>query len=68
MIGIYCIVNIVNNKKYVGQSTDVEGRIAHHKSALRHNKHANDHLQKSWNKYGEDNFRFEILCFCNEEE
>jgi len=29
--------------------------------ALGHNKHENPHLQNAWNKYGEENFIFEIL-------
>ncbi len=33
MIGIYAIVNCVNDKVYIGQSMDVMDRIAHHKSA-----------------------------------
>jgi hypothetical protein len=28
------------------------------------NKHSNQHLQNSWNKYGEQNFRFEIVEEC----
>ena len=67
MIGIYKITNIQNNKVYIGQSTDVEDRIAHHRSSLRHNKHENSHLQRSWNKYGEDSFVFEILDICEEQ-
>lgn len=67
MIGIYKITNIQNNKVYIGQSTDVEDRIAHHRSSLRHNKHENSHLQRSWNKYGEDSFMFEILDICEEQ-
>lgn len=67
MIGIYAIRNLINQKIYIGQSTNVEDRIAHHKSALRHNRHENQHLQRSWNKYGEESFSFFILEECNEE-
>lgn len=68
MIGIYAIRNITNNKIYIGQSLDVEDRIWHHKSALKHNRHENDHLQKSWNKYGATSFQFQILAICEEKE
>ena len=66
MIGIYLITNIINDKKYIGQSVDVKNRIRNHKWALRHNKHINDHLQKSFNKYGEDCFVFSVICECEE--
>lgn len=68
MIGIYSITNIINNKKYIGQSVDVKRRLRNHKWALKHNKHINDHLQKSFNKYGEDCFVFDVICECEEEK
>ena len=60
--GIYKITCKVNNKIYIG-STEVcfKQRFTKHKQRLRNNYHENDYLQKSWNKYGEDNFVFEIL-------
>lgn len=68
MIGIYKIENKVNSKVYVGQSVNVESRLMQHRSQLRSNKHRNDYLQHAWNKYGEDNFDFELLCECEKEE
>ena len=59
--GIYCIENLVNGKKYVGQSVDVYKRIRGHKNKLNTHKHANSHLQNAWNQYGEENFKFYIL-------
>jgi group I intron endonuclease len=55
------ITNLINNKKIIGQSKDIESRWSKHKGNLRKNKHENNHLQKAWNKYGEENFIFEIL-------
>ena len=68
MIGIYMITNIANNKKYIGQSVNVKSRLSNHKWALRHNRHRNEHLQKSFNKYGEDCFAFDVVCECEEDE
>ena len=62
--GIYMILNKVNNKVYIGQSVDIYKRWAKHKRELRNNKHDNDHLQKSWNRDGEQCFDFIILCEC----
>lgn len=68
MIGIYTIINIINNKKYIGQSIDIENRFIRHKSELNNNRHINRHLQASWNKYGKDNFKFQIVEECTKEE
>lgn len=63
-IGIYKITNIRNNKIYIGQSKHIEKRLADHKTYLRGNYHYNNYLQNSYNKYGEKNFKFEILKIC----
>lgn len=61
IIGIYEIRNKINNKVYVGSSVDINQRWIAHRSALRNNSHHSAHLQRSWNKYGEDSFIFAIL-------
>ncbi|MCK9198571.1 MAG: GIY-YIG nuclease family protein [Bacilli bacterium] len=58
---IYCIRNIINDKVYIGQTSDFEKRKKEHIKKLNINLHHNKHLQYSWNKYGGDNFVFEIL-------
>lgn len=63
--GIYCIENLTNKKKYIGQSVNIQSRWAKHKSELNNNYHDNDYLQKSWNKYGADNFKFYVIEFCD---
>lgn len=64
MSGIYKITNIVNSKYYVGSSKDIHKRFEQHVHNLRLNKHCNQKLQHAWNKYGENNFVFEIIEEC----
>jgi group I intron endonuclease len=59
--GIYKITCLKNNKFYIGSSTNIIIRWKLHKSALKRNAHPNTYLQNSWNKYGENNFKFEIM-------
>ena len=49
MLGIYCIINNKNGKRYVGQSVDVSRRIRQHFSELRKGEHPNEALQKDFN-------------------
>ena len=65
IVGIYSIRNIINDKKYIGSTTNLKTRYTQHKSKLRHKKHCNLHLQNAWNKYGEKSFVYEILENCN---
>lgn len=58
---IYKIRNVVNNKFYVGSTTDTRERFRNHRKMLRGNRHHCPHLQASWNKYGEDCFKFEVV-------
>ncbi|HZJ98590.1 MAG TPA: GIY-YIG nuclease family protein [Tissierellaceae bacterium] len=62
--GIYSITNKSNKKRYIGLSKDIGRRWDSHKYELRRNTHCNAHLQNSWNKHGENMFRFEILEIC----
>lgn len=64
IIGIYKIINLLNGKVYIGQSINIYQRWLSHKSHLRAGTHHGDHLQNSWNKYGEKKFKFEILIQC----
>ena len=59
--GIYKIINVVNNKFYVGSAVDFTARKRRHWWALRSQRHPNKHLQAAWNKYGEESFKFLIV-------
>ena len=63
--GVYCILNLVNSKKYIGSSKDVSARINSHKKSLLNNKHPNSYLQASWNKYGSYSFWFSKIETCS---
>lgn len=60
--GIYMILNKINNKVYIGQSINVDNRLDGHLRELRKGKHINVHLQGAFDKYGESNFDFTVLC------
>jgi len=66
--GIYCIENMINNKKYIGQSKNIDDRWRKHKGELNRGVHDNDYLQKSWNKNGSENFKFYVLEYCDVDE
>ena len=59
--GIYKIINVVNNKFYVGSAVDFKRRKTRHFSELRTGKHNNRHLQAAWDKYGEQAFVFVVV-------
>lgn len=61
---IYQIINLQNNKSYVGSCKDARKRWNSHKSKLNNNIHHSIILQNAWNKYGAENFVFKIIEFC----
>jgi group I intron endonuclease len=63
--GIYKITNIVDNKIYIGCASNIRTRKNGHWYDLRSNYHKNSYLQNAWNKYGEVNFKFELIELCN---
>lgn len=61
--GIYRIRNTIDNKFYIGSAINFNKRKNQHFHYLRNNKHHNKPLQNAFNKYGEENFIFEIMCY-----
>lgn len=66
--GIYKITNLINNKFYIGSAVSLLSRYHTHKNSFVKNKHKNQHLQNSINKYGIDNFKFEVIELCDKEQ
>lgn len=64
--GIYAIRNITNGKCYVGQAVNIKERWRHHYRELRSSKHHCNHLQRAFNKYGEDSFEKIVLELCDQ--
>ena len=58
---IYNIINLVNDKFYVGSTTNKKVRFRQHRKLLRGNRHHCKHLQAAWNKYGEAKFDFLVI-------
>ena len=65
LCGIYCIENLINNKKYIGQSIDIKTRWRNHKYKLNCCLHGNKHLQNAWDFYGKNNFKFYVIELCD---
>lgn len=67
MVGIYQVTNLINNKKYIGQSNDIKLRWKkHHSEPFNPNsENYNCVFYRAIRKYGIDNFKFEVLEECS---
>lgn len=72
MVGIYKITNLINHKIYIGQSTNIERRWKEHKYRTNKEWKGNHEyysiLSRAIQKYGIENFSFEIIEECSESE
>lgn len=60
--GIYSITQISTGKRYIGSTyRNFYDRFCSHRAALRRQRHSSILLQRAWNKYGESDFRFEVI-------
>lgn len=59
--GIYIITNTQSQKIYIGSAVNFFKRFKVHLCTLKKGSHDNNHLQKSFLKYGEDAFEFSDL-------
>ena len=60
-MGVFQIRNVVNEKVFLGTSLNLPGIINRHHFQLGMGSHPNKALQDDWNRYGGENFVFEIL-------
>ncbi len=61
---VYAIVNILNNKKFIRKTLDFNSSIGKHKAYFGKNKliaHLSREIQKDYDLFGENNFKYEIL-------
>lgn len=61
LIGVYAIINKINNRIYIGSSVNINARIEQHKNDLNNNIHKNTQLQTDYNYYGHQNFKYTVL-------
>ncbi|WP_170932616.1 NUMOD3 domain-containing DNA-binding protein [Desulfosporosinus sp. FKB] len=69
LLGIYKITQLSTGRIYIGQTKYrfIE-RYWHHVWKLKHNSHDNKYLQNVWNKYGENDFEFEVVHILKKDE
>lgn len=67
MIGIYKIENLITKDCYIGSSLNIEKRKNQHFNSLNRGKNNSIFLQAAYDKYGFENFKFEIIENCDKD-
>lgn len=67
IVGIYKITNKINNKVYIGQSVNLDARKYDHFERPE-SKHMHGVIDKEIRNCGKENFDWEILIECSQEE
>jgi group I intron endonuclease len=66
--GVYKIINMKNNKFYIGSSYNIKTRIRKHFELLKRNSHHSIHFQNAYNKYGKEVFTTCVLETCEKND
>lgn len=66
--GVYQIRNTATGQRYIGRAVNMRRRIGKHFTELRHGRHSNLHLQRSFVKYGEGCFVAAPMIVCRPED
>lgn len=66
--GIYVIKNTINGKEYIGSAISLYNRFHTHKCQLINRTHSNNKLLRSYKKYGDESFVFEIIELCEKKD
>lgn len=61
MPAVYIIQNIIDGSIYIGKANDINKRWSQHKNNHLKGKFASSYLYRAFNKYGFDNFTFQVL-------
>lgn len=60
-MGVFSLKNMQNNKVFIGRSMSLHQAYNRLRFSLELNGFMNKELQKEWNEYGAESFKFEIL-------
>lgn len=66
--GIYSITHVSSGRMYIGSSTRIHFRWNQHRASLNRGDHHSKYLQRVWDKYGSDAFKFQIERECSVSE
>lgn len=62
--GIYMILCLATGKRYIGSAVSIKKRWREHKRQLESGNHHSRYLQRSWIKYGQQSFSFQVVLSC----
>lgn len=66
--GVYQILNTNTDKRYIGSSQNIIGRLNDHIKGLHAGNHHSNYLQRAWNKYGPSSFKFQSIEICSKDK
>lgn len=61
LAGIYCIINSIDDRIYIGSTKCFKRRFTEHLADFAENTHSNKHLLNFVNKYGVDTLTFKVV-------